>query len=1191
MAITLDVITKVVDGSLRDSSTTVQKHFARAGEQAGTGFSKSFSKSITNSTELQKSFDKAADAAGKLRVEQQKLNELQERGTGGAKLIAQQERLAKVTRETERAVRDTANTFQQADKSAGSMLATLNNMTAGTRIGGLTSQATSLASSLSGVGLAMGVAIGGFAALAVGAIAAANKLYDMGKAWDDISDGITARTGKVGAELQAITYQVEKVGISTAATHEQLGNIAAQSVQSLRLSGNELGAMMKQLAQLNNLTGEQTNVRGLGMIFRMFKVDAQHQIPFLNELYGTFQSMGIPVNDLIATLDKGGTVLSGFGMSATQAAATIALFEQAGVPADQALRGLTAAFKKLNAAGQDPAQGLRDMVTQIKALHDAGNDLGAGGARDLAEQYFGKGFGPILKSIIEGRFEIDKLPTSVDNTKNSIDDATKATDDFSESWRKLSNQFGSFLKPAATSFFNWLNETLISTQDLAVNTIASIALEFNKLRNDDGIIGDIMSAFGLGPTGWVGGGGHFDSSPDTGGAGTSSTASSGSGPTGMPGSYGLPTGTNSGGYGGSGAQFPTWVNDIAVAFGIKPSTYAKHQEDDRKESGYAPNPNHLNRGIDWTGPTENLQRFSDYLKTIPQSMEQVIFENPVTHQKTGIGGGVINPGYYDQKTYDEHGGNDPNNIHVHTRQSSPIPLPGQSMSSYNGPHGAPGSRNNPLPGQPENRTPGVAPVGPTAAPSNVGPGLAPSSPSVADFPSAADVGPASATTTPVQMVPSPFGPQYAPVPAGSTAGYNEYGKAGTFLPDSGRVKSQTKQYENALDNINKANEAIAEAKARQVEIENDLTSDSKQRADAAKNVADAEKRLSEVTDNAQEAQAALAEAKLGTFREAQKAQQAKAGKGLGDVGAPLADDFGISEGLPGIAKYLTTMLANMAFAPMIGQLSAVSAANPIQGGSGLIGMMGAQNLAATGSVLGNIGPGPLGGGVVGPGTGTSDNIPAMLSNGEYVLPADTVNGMGGPGGVASAVKGYAEGGPVTDMNSVPQSVQGGDGFQGLGGLPMQAITTAVGAAAPALNAIAPGAGQAAQIGVQLANRTAAYAGQLAGIGVGGLLETFLPHGSPIADPGNSWVGKIASGFAGAKPALPNKAGDQSAPAGQPAPAQTPEQAAALNQQTTQPNAPMVNVEQMNNYTPDGGRSIADQVAWHGMVANGAGGPR
>jgi hypothetical protein len=37
-----------------------------------------------------------------------------------------------------------------------------------------------------------------------------------------------------------------------------------------------------------------------------------------------------------------------------------------------------------------------------------------------------------------------------------------------------------------------------------------------------------------------------------------------------------------------------------------------------------------------------------------------------------------------------------------------------------------------------------------------------------------------------------------------------------------------------------------------------------------------------------------------------------------------------------------------------------------------------------------------GGRVEGPGTGTSDSIPAMLSHGEYVMPADTVKAMGLP---------------------------------------------------------------------------------------------------------------------------------------------------------------------------------------------------
>lgn len=142
--------------------------------------------------------------------------------------------------------------------------------------------------------------------------------------------------------------------------------------------------------------------------------------------------------------------------------------------------------------------------------------------------------------------------------------------------------------------------------------------------------------------------------------------------------YGLPPGTNSGGYGGKGAQFPDWVNQIAAAFGIQPSTYPGHQESDRNEPGYAPNPQHQNRAIDWSGPTENLQRFAEYLLTVQQSMEQVIWQNPQTGQQIGIAGGKVAPaGYY----AGDFGGH---TTHVHTRQSMPIPMPGSGGLSAPG---------------------------------------------------------------------------------------------------------------------------------------------------------------------------------------------------------------------------------------------------------------------------------------------------------------------------------------------------------------------------------------------------------------------------------------------------------------------------------------------------------------------------
>lgn len=1148
MAITLDVITKVVESSLRDSSATAEKHFARAGEEAGTGFSKSFSKSISNSADMQKAFDKAADAAGKLRVEQQKLNELQEKGAGGAKLIAQQERVAKSFRDTERAVRDTADTFQQAERSAGSMMSTLANITAGTRIGGLTSQASSLASSLSGVGTGAAIAVGGFTAIAVGAVDAANKLYDMGKAWDDIADSITAKTGKVGAELNSITDQVAKVSTTTAATQEELGKIAGSAVQSLRLSGDQLGSMIKQIAELNNLTGDPTNVRSLGMVFRMFKVEAKDQVGFLDQLYSAFQTTGISVNDLIATLEKGGTVLSGFGMSATQAASVIGLFGEAGVPADQALRGLTAAFKQLNAAGKDPVQGLKDMVTQIKALADSGNILGTGGARDLAEKYFGKGFGPILQSIIDSRFEIDKLPASLGDVEGKIKDATNQTADFEQTWQKLSNNFSTVLRPAAQGFFDWMNDALIGITETMVDLPRKFYEAWSTAQNGTSGLGKWLSLLGLtDPTGgMVGGGGNF------GGGQKLSNVPSGRYVTAPEFQTGNVTelGDLSKGLGDCTSAIEDLVNMIDGQPTAGRSMATGNADKWLSSRGFIP--------TDKPMPGTFQVGFNDghMQATLPDGRNFNWGDNASAAAGGMTGGGAFDPTQGFTKHYYRPGGGAGSSGYQAGKTSGP------GDSSY---------QSGKLPG------------------SVVSPGLTPpSSPSIGDFPSPDQIGAANPNMNPVQMVPSPFGPQYSPVPSGSTPGYDQYGKPGTYLPDPKRIETATKGYENAIQNAKDAAEAVTEAQRREKEILESQISTSEERAKATKDRAKAEQRRDELIEQIGEAQDQLAEAKLGTFREAQKAQKEKAkANGMDN----LADDFGLGEGLPGLAKWLTTFAMNLAMAPMTGQLGAIAAQSPYQGGHGMLGTMGANNMAAGLTPLG-LAPGSAfmpGGAAFTP--GASAIGPAPLQPGVGGSIPSMVPGLVPPVGPATAPTG-AGAAPASTTSNAPGSGPGGGGFTGFGGSMFDTVAGAAAMAAPALDAMAPGAGQAAKTGVQLANRTIGYAGQLAGIGVGGLLETVLPHGSALADPNKSWVGRIASGVAGARPALPNTAGGDN-PAGSSAPPQTPEQAAALQAQNGggQAGGPMVHVENMNNYSNDGGQSIAGQIARSQMSSYMSGMPR
>lgn len=117
------------------------------------------------------------------------------------------------------------------------------------------------------------------------------------------------------------------------------------------------------------------------------------------------------------------------------------------------------------------------------------------------------------------------------------------------------------------------------------------------------------------------------------------------------------------------------------------------------------------------------------------------------------------------------------------------------------------------------------------------------------------------------------------------------------------------------------------------------------------------------------------------------------------------------------------------------------------------------------------------------------------------------------------------------------------GGGGIGMTPGGTLETAMNLGAGALDVMAPGAGQAAATGMKLANRAIQYAGQVAGIGISGLMETFLPTGaSDLAN--NSWFTRIVGGLAGAAPALPNIAGGK----GQAEPPLTPAQ--VLQQQAS-----------------------------------------
>jgi hypothetical protein len=207
--------------------------------------------------------------------------------------------------------------------------------------------------------------------------------------------------------------------------------------------------------------------------------------------------------------------------------------------------------------------------------------------------------------------------------------------------------------------------------------------------------------------------------------------------------------------------------------------------------------------------------------------------------------------------------------------------------------------------------------------------------------------------------------------------------------------------------------------------------------------------------------------------------------------------------------------------------------------------------------------------------------------GPAAVPGATPFGLGPTGTSSTPEMGrqYGEGKPSQEGFGIS-----GGGLIGVGYAAIDsAIQGALAAAGTGGGGFAPGAGgieaagpmisAAAQIGIDEINRAIEFGGKAVGIGVEGMMETFLPVESELADPARGWAGRLLGGLAGVSSQLPNIAGGLTqslAGNGQGQPPLTPEQVAAQKAQDnlggkggqSAPGQPPINVNVDNSKVPD-----------------------
>jgi TP901 family phage tail tape measure protein len=453
---------QIYKDAARDMSKSMSEGLTKGAREGGRAVEKM-------ADEARSAYKRVGDATDELKEAERQLKQMRADGARGVEVQAEVVRRARrQEREAIREAADALQTYERAARSAqGAASGIGSEFRAGLRTGlndavqDFTSQfgvmGNMASSTFAGMSMRSAGAAAGIAGVGVAAVAAGKQLYDLGSTWDSVGDSIALRTGKLGADLDAITTSVRNLGGETAAPLETIGDVAGRVSQSLGLTGAQLEDMTKTLAEYQAMAGEQIDVRGLGKSFELFDIQPDDAMSALDSLYESSVETGLSINDLIGSMNNAGKAAQQFGLGFGETAGLLSTLDEAGLDFNRVAPSLTIALRNFAKAGQEPQQALRDTVAEIKRLTEAGKEAEA---INLASSTFGRGYVDFFSAIKSGKLDVDALDASLGRNGESLSEVLDATKDWSESWQQFKNNASSALEPLATTVFTQINNQL-----------------------------------------------------------------------------------------------------------------------------------------------------------------------------------------------------------------------------------------------------------------------------------------------------------------------------------------------------------------------------------------------------------------------------------------------------------------------------------------------------------------------------------------------------------------------------------------------------------------------------------------------------------------------------------------------------------------------------------------------------------
>lgn len=523
--------------SLKDFAGRLRAGTQGAGQAVGEAVGKDLAAGVEKSTAaveksaelVAKAQSKAADAAGKVRVEEQKLEEtrakaqtasknldaaeknladLRASGTASSKELEAAEKAVETARaksnsamtgtvtaeeRLEAARRKSVEASAAAEKADGALtdaksklaaaeleVANATELTA-EEMATLTEQQEKAEQASADLESVQGKLAIGFAAVAAAALGVVTGLVAVGGQFDDMYDTIRIGTGASGEafeHLQQSARDIADVIPAMDGGFEQVGSTLADLNTRTGATGAVLEEMTKQFIALSNM-GVDADINDITGAFTAYGTVVDEMPQALDDLHAIQQATGVSMTSLAQSLEKGGPALREFGFSLNSSAGLVGALDKAGIDADKTIAGMAKGLGQFVKAGEAPEQAMWRTISSIEEMMDAGNKMEA---QDLAMKLLGpKNFAPFLEAIENGTFAFDDMMDSLGASEDTILGLHEETSDWAESWQLVKQQAMLAVEPLAAALFDQLGP----------------AIEFagEWLQKIVGFVGDNQTAF------------------------------------------------------------------------------------------------------------------------------------------------------------------------------------------------------------------------------------------------------------------------------------------------------------------------------------------------------------------------------------------------------------------------------------------------------------------------------------------------------------------------------------------------------------------------------------------------------------------------------------------------------------------------------------------------------------------------